>query len=153
VLFLLVCQLVLQSLRFGLWGRGRGMGLVFGGVGPRSWFQPYRCFTCSRKDCREVLQAGFVCCLHIFQFVLQSFHVNLFWSVSRGTLDNMGSGSGVSVHWVWMVPTDYSQVRRLQLASSGWLGAVASRLPARSAVVPFHYSQQPRLRGPFSWPF
>jgi hypothetical protein len=40
-----------------------------------------------------------------------------------------------------MIPTDSSQVRRLQLTSSGWLGAVASRLPAPSAVVPFHYLQ------------
>ena len=36
-----------------------------------------------------------------------------------------------------MVPTDPSQVLRLHLASSGWLGAFASRLPAHSPVVPF----------------
>ncbi len=111
-------QLALQSFRFGLRGDGRGIELVFWGVGLRSWAQPYRCITRSHFGCREVLQSGFVCCLHRFQFVLQSFLVNL-WSVSRGALDNMGSGSGVSVHWIWMVPTDSSQVRWLQLASSG----------------------------------
>ena len=36
-----------------------------------------------------------------------------------------------------MVPTDSSQVLRLHLASSGFLGAVASRLPARSPIVAF----------------
>ena len=36
-----------------------------------------------------------------------------------------------------MVPTDSSQVLRLHLASSGWLDAFASRLPAHSPVVAF----------------
>jgi hypothetical protein len=39
-----------------------------------------------------------------------------------------------------MVPTESSQVLRLQLASPGCLGAVASRLSARSPVVPFRPS-------------
>ena len=42
--------------------------------------------------------------------------LSTFGSLSRGTLDNMGSGSGVSIHWMWMVPIDSLLVLQLQLA-------------------------------------
>ena len=40
----------------------------------------------------------------------------IFNSVAEPEESHIGSGSGVSIHWMWMVPTDPSQVLRLQLA-------------------------------------